>query len=295
MKFSKPFMKILFWWTAKKDRKRRKTFPMPEGIESKIGLPYVENGDPRQVVDIYYAKGEKRKNKVVVDIHGGFYVMGDRDNNFPFANTFLQEGYDLVLIEYRLNDGKRDVFDELSDCATAIDFLVEHAEELGLNMDDMYLTGDSAGGHMALYMAEGIFNESMPIRPRKAYVKGVMVNCPAYDFAAYGGMADFSDGFKKWYLGPRYKDVEWAKTMSSRTYIESYKGPLFLTTCTNDFLRNDVMKLKADREEKGLPLEFLDIVSEDKKIGHVHNVIDPRFPESQKVNRAMVEFLEKID
>jgi hypothetical protein len=82
--------------------------------------------------------------------------------------------------------------------------------------------------------------------------------------------------------------------MSPKTFIKSYTGPLFLSTCTHDFLRGEVMKLKADREALNLPMTFIDIASEDKKIGHVHNVVDPDFEESKKVNRAMVEFLNSI-
>lgn len=293
MKISKPFMKILLGLTAKKDRKKRKAYPMVPNIESRIGVPYGD--DPRQVVDIYYAAKEHRKNKVVVDIHGGFYVMGDRDNNYPFASVFLKEGYDIVLVEYRLNDGKRDVSYQLQDCADALDYLHDHAEELGLNAEEFYLAGDSAGGHLSLYLAEGMADESLPIRPKKAKAKGVMVNCPAYDFAAFGSMENFTKAFRKWYLGPRFQDVEWAKTMSPKTFIKSYTGPLFLSTCTHDFLRGEVMKLKADREALNLPMTFIDIASEDKKIGHVHNVVDPDFEESKKVNRAMVEFLNSIN
>ena len=86
-----------------------------DSCDKKIGVPYVENAAPAQVVDIYYAPKALRKNIVLIDIHGGFYVGGDRRNNRPFASSFLKEGFDVVLLEYRLNDGQIDVSDELSD------------------------------------------------------------------------------------------------------------------------------------------------------------------------------------
>ena len=45
MKISKPFMTILLGLTAKKDRKKRKAYPMVPNIESRIGVPYGD--DPR--------------------------------------------------------------------------------------------------------------------------------------------------------------------------------------------------------------------------------------------------------
>ncbi|MBQ2549780.1 MAG: alpha/beta hydrolase fold domain-containing protein [Bacteroidales bacterium] len=59
---------------------------------------------------------------------------------------FLREGYDVVLLEYRVNNGITDVSDELADCAAALDYLTAHSQELNLNKDRMFLTGDSAGG-----------------------------------------------------------------------------------------------------------------------------------------------------
>lgn len=256
-----------------------------------IGIPYAD--DPRQVVDIYYADPAIRKNAVLIDIHGGFYVAGMRQNNRQFASVFLKEGYDVVLVEYRLNDGTRDVEDELGDCAKALDYLTVHAEKLDLNKDRMMLTGDSAGGHLALYMAEGSEDRTLPVHPEHFCAKGVLLSCPAYDFESFAEGDALKDSAKKWYIGPRYKDAQWMASMSPRTYLSSYTGPIFLSTCTNDFIRGESLKLKDDCEKAGRPLTFVDIASDDKSVAHVHNVTDPDLPESQTVNVAMTEFLAK--
>lgn len=276
-----------------------------DSCQNRVALPYVENGDPAQVLDIYYADNSLRKDAVLVDIHGGFYVAGDRRNNRAFASFFLKEGYDVVLLEYRLNDGKRDVSDELADCATGLDYLAIHADELGLNKDRMFLTGDSAGGHLALYMAEGTRNRTLPVRPKEFKTAGVLLNCPAYDFATFGESKSFAKSALEWFIGPRYKDKEWMKSMSPRTYIGSYFGPLLVSTCTNDFIRSQSLILKADCDSLGnwgalpadpssrkAPFEFVDIASEDKKVSHVHNVTNLGLPESREVNARMVAFMD---
>jgi acetyl esterase/lipase len=264
-----------------------------DSCEKRVGVPYVENGDPAQVFDIYYADSSVRKDAVLVDIHGGFYVAGQRENNRAFASVFLKEGYDVVLLEYRLNDGQRDVSDELADCAAGLDYLVAYAGELGLNKDRMFLTGDSAGGHLALYMAEGAEDKSLPIHPEAFVPRGVLINCPAYDFASFGESKSFAESALAWYIGPRYKDTEWMASMSPRTFFGSYHGPLLVSTCTHDFIRSQSLLIKADCESLARPLEFVDIASEDKKVSHVHNVTDPTLPESREVNIRMVEFMNK--
>ena len=264
-----------------------------DSCDKRIGVPYVEHGDPGQVLDIYYADKAIRKDAVLIDIHGGFYVAGRRDNNRKFASEFLRAGYDVVLLEYRLNDGRRDVSDELADCAAGLDYLAAHAAELGLNKARMFLTGDSAGGHLALYMAEGVENASMPIRPKVFTSRGVLINCPAYDFATFGEAGSFSKSALEWFIGPRYKDKAWMASMSPRTYIGGFHGPLLVSTCTHDFIRGQSLQIKADCDSLGRPVEFIDIASDNREVGHVHNVIAPGLPESQEVNARMIAFMDK--
>lgn len=263
-----------------------------DSCDKRIGVSYVADGDPAQVLDIYYADPDLRKGAVLIDIHGGFYVAGRRENNRAFASVFLKEGYDVVLLEYRLNDGQRDVSDELADCAAGLDYLASHAGELGLDKDRMFLTGDSAGGHLALYMAEGAEDRSLPIHPEIFTVRGVLINCPAYDYATFGNSKSFSKSALEWFIGSRYEDREWMTSMSPRTFFNSYRGPLFVSTCTNDFIRSQSLLIKEDSEALGRPLVFVDIASDDKQVGHVHNVTDVDLPESREVNARMIEFLD---
>ena len=51
--------------------------------------------------------------------------------------------------------------------------------------------------------------------------------------------------------------------------------------------------LKEDMEKRNHNYELLDIQSDDKNIGHVHNVLIPDHPLSQKVNNAMMDFIMK--
>lgn len=287
-KITKPILKMGLSATSK----RTEALFYADSCEKRIGLPYLDSADPSQVLDIYYADKAVRKDAVIIDIHGGFYVAGKRENNRDFASVFLREGYDVVLLEYRLNDGVRDVSDELSDCAAGLDYLYAYAAELGLNKDRMFLTGDSAGGHLALYMAEGSEDKSLPIRPQAFKTLGVLINCPAYDFATFGETGFFSNGAMAWFIGPRFRDKEWMTSMSPRTFIGSYRGPLFVSTCTKDFIRSQSLLIKADCDSLSRPVEFVDIASDDRKVGHVHNVTAPGLPESKEVNARMIAFMD---
>ena len=288
IKLNTPVMKMILKASIKQPSENSPA----DGYRHILNIPYVENGDPKQVLDIYYADSINRKNTVLIDIHGGFYVAGQKECNKDFVSVFLKDGYDIVLVEYRLNDGVRDVADQLSDCASALDYITIHADELGLNKDRMFVTGDSAGGHLALYMAEGSADESVPIRPKEFLPAGVLVNCLAYDFGAFGGAKDYADDFKEWFIGPRFKDRAYLETISPKTFIGSLEAPLFLSTCTRDFIRSQSLALKADCDSLGKAITFVDIASSDKKVGHIHNVTNINLPESREVNGAMVAFMK---
>lgn len=287
IKINKTMLKMI----VSASTKLNNTVCYADSCEKRIGVPYEENGAPGQVVDIYYADKAIRKDIVLVEMHGGFYVGGDRRKCRPFASVFLKEGFDVVLVEYRLNDGKVDVADELSDCAAALDYLTLHAEELGLNKDRMFVTGDSAGGHLALYMAESSQNRSMPIHPEFFVARGALLNCPAYDYASFGNSPGFTVSALEWFIGPKYDNMEWLESVSPKTFISDYTGPLFVSTCTKDFIRAQSLMLKDDCDALGRPFEFLDIESDKRAVGHVHNVLDPSLPESQTVNSRMMEFM----
>ena len=288
IKLTTPVMKLIL----KASIKQPSETSLADGFDKKLGIPYVEGGDPAQVLDIYYADSTNRMDIVLVDIHGGFYVAGQKECNLDYASVFLGEGFDVVLVEYRLNDGVRDVSDELADCAAALDYLTVHAEELGLNKDRMFLTGDSAGGHLALYMAEGAADSSVPIRPKEFSAAGVLLSCPAYDFGSFGDAKDYADDFKEWFIGPRFKDRPYLETLSPKTFIGSLEAPLFLSTCTRDFIRSQSLALKADCDSLDKAITFLDIASRDRKVGHIHNVTNIDLPESREVNGAMMAFMK---
>ncbi len=143
-------------------------------------------------------------------------------------------------------------------------------------------------------MAEGAEDKSLPVHPAVFVPRGALLNCPAYDFASFANSDGFTEGALAWFLGPRYEDKEWMTSVSPRTYIGSYYGPLFVSTCTNDFIRSQSLLIKADCDSLARPLTFVDISSEDKKVGHVHNVTDADLPESREVNDRMIEFMNSF-
>jgi acetyl esterase/lipase len=92
------------------------------------------------------------KNRpAIVWIHGGGWTGGITETFFPHARYFASRGAVGFCIHYRLvkADGSVTLADCLADCKSAIRYIREHAEELGIDPDKIIVAGDSAGGHLA--------------------------------------------------------------------------------------------------------------------------------------------------
>ena len=275
-------------------RKRRKTYPPINKYEGRLNVPYIEDGNHQHTFDIFYAK-ENRKNCLVFDIHGGAYIFGDHHDNYPFAFEFVKEGYDVVTVDYRLNNGRGDIKTQCDDIYKNIIYVLTHKKELNIENEDIAVTGDSAGGHFAMLFSEAMldkeFAKELGYEFPKENLVACLVNCPVYDFAHIGDGNLTNSGMKRMF-GPTYKDKAKMELVCPKVHIKSLTCPVFVSTCKHDFLRIQSLMLKEDMKDRP-DFMFVDIDSDEKHVGHVHNVLNIGHPLADKVNQAMVEFLNK--
>ncbi len=128
-----------------------------DGIGSKKNISYGPH--PRQVLDIYHPEGNQNNpSAVILFVHGGAFVRGDKDANTHiyanFLTYFARKGFVGINLEYRqapeapFPEGSKDI--ELS-----IQWLIKHAIELNIDPSRIFLVGHSAGGsHAASYVLD---------------------------------------------------------------------------------------------------------------------------------------------
>lgn len=295
MKVGRLAVELIRKATLKEIKKRRNNYPPHEGFKEIKNVPYIDDGNLNHTFDVLIAT-ENRKNVCVLDIHGGSYIFGEHQDNYPIGYVFVKNGYDFIAMDYIPNDGKKDTIDLVDDLEKNFQYIFSHLEELGIKGDQFVLTGDSAGGHFALLFAElfddPIFAAKLGYNLPKVDFKCYLVNSPVYNFA-YVGDYNLTKGARKRMFGPNYSDKEKMKLLCPKVHLESLKKPLFVSTCKNDFIRVQSDELHYDLQHSDKVFEFMDIQSDDPKVGHVHNVIDITLPESIKVNEAMMKFIDK--
>jgi acetyl esterase/lipase len=118
-------------------------------IENKyLDLAYAD-ASAAQKLDIYLPSSGTGPFPVIVAIHGGAFMMGDKaDGQLTPMLSALDRGYAVVSINYRLSDEA--VFPaQVNDVKAAIRYIRANAEQYNLDPERIAAWGGSAGGYLA--------------------------------------------------------------------------------------------------------------------------------------------------
>ena len=85
-------------------------------------------------------------------IHGGSWAHGDRSQLRGYGIQLARRGFVCVACDYRLS-GEAQWPAPLHDVKAALRWMRAHSPELGIDPDRICVSGNSAGGHLALMLA----------------------------------------------------------------------------------------------------------------------------------------------
>lgn len=125
------------------------------GFERKLGVVYKVVGGRKLELDVYYPEsGTKKPCPVIVYTHGGGWAAGSRfgaaSGGFaPLFKELIGRGFCIVSVDYRLARPPVRMRDCVIDSKDAIRFLVKNRETMNIDSKQIFVFGDSAGGHIA--------------------------------------------------------------------------------------------------------------------------------------------------
>ncbi len=139
--------------------------------QTKETYAFVER-DSTLYLDVHRPAVARADKAAVLSVFGGGFVVGKRDDKYQsrLADSLTQRGFTVINIDYRL--GLKDsvmvakysrlmVLDKLfqycidiatEDCAAAVKWVVEHADEIDIDPTKIALTGSSAGAITVLQL-----------------------------------------------------------------------------------------------------------------------------------------------
>lgn len=128
-----------------------------------VKIENVVYGDhERHRYDIYYpTDGRKDDAALVLFIHGGSWMGGDKADRDDECHRLAKEGYVTASMNYRLLGPTSEASIEamLDDIASCIEAIRSESAAAGYNISQMAISGQSAGAHLAM-----LFGLKMPER-----------------------------------------------------------------------------------------------------------------------------------
>ncbi len=289
-----------FWQNTKRmDDKRIAALTPPSGLTEINDIPYLDDGHVYHQLDVYYPEGTKATDRlpVLIDIHGGGWMYGDKELNKYYCLELATKGFVVFNMSYRLYP-EVNARQQLWDISHCLKWISENITSYPCDTDNIYLTGDSAGGMLAAFTAMLSESEKMrdlydtPDFSLKFNAVGLTSPVPRMN-------GEFPVNFyTKMMLGKDYEKEKWADYVNLEDILTLGKmPPTFLLTSSGDFLARKETRIAAESLKKaGIPCQLMDFEKYNGvDLPHVFPVIYPFNEESQRAINEMLAFFKKYE
>ena len=101
---------------------------------------------------------EDNKKPLVVFLHSGTWVAGDKDDFNDIIYTLSYHGYAAATIDYGLVPDEN-MMGQVDNAIDSIEYIVKNYSDKGIDKDKVVIMGASAGGHIAILAAQKICDD----------------------------------------------------------------------------------------------------------------------------------------
>ena len=289
-----------FWQNTKRmDDKRIATLTPTAGLKEINNIAYLDDGHVYHQLDVYYPEDTKDTDRlpVLIDIHGGGWMYGDKELNKYYCLELASKGFVVFNMSYRLYP-EVGVKQQLQDISHCLLWIKENLSSFPCDTDNIYLTGDSAGGMLAAFTSMLSTSEKM----RSLYETvdfSLKFNATALTSPVPRMNGEFPISFyTKIMLGKDCKGQEWTNYVNLEDILSlGEMPPSFLLTSSGDFLARKETRLAAEIYKKaGIPCQLMDFEKYNgADLPHVFPVLYPQNEESQRAINEMLAFFKKYE
>ena len=267
-------------------------------------IAYIDDGDANHTLDIY-GSDKAEATKTVVEVHGGGFIGGNKTTNTDHSIVFADAGYVVVTPDYSKVPRGVSFPDVIKELFTIYSWVGEHAEEYHIDLNNIFLSGDSAGGYYVLI--------SMAIMRDPALQEYFGVTPPDYEFSGYVTTCPDTDILRKReYLGEDKKGPEAfnANTIGAEILMDDdlmahmdlfsctdpavFQGLYMMTTPSDTTTGEAVVKFDAYLTEQGVEHILNSYENDENELLHVFNISHTDWAESIKANQDEIDFMESL-
>ena len=279
------------------DKKRDEGQTTPSDITRFDNIKYGDDSQwPQwQLLDVYRPKGVEGKLPVIVSVHGGGWVYGNKDVYQFYCMRLAQRGFAVVNFSYRLAPEK--IFPAaIEDTEKVFNWICNNAEQYGLDVNNVFAVGDSAGAHLLSLYASAVSNDEYAknypfINKKNLVLRGIALNCGKYKLKVPGDDNKIAL-LVKGYL-PHHGTDEELNIVDGSAHVTKNFPPTFVMTCNGDFLYSQAAFMTKALEEAGVQYEYHCYGTDDEPLWHVFHC-DPKKEEAVVCNDEECAFFKKL-
>lgn len=274
---------------AASDAVRDAGLTTPDDIQRYDDIAY--GSYPLQKLDVYRPKNATGPLPVIVSVHGGGWVYGDKALYQHYTMSLAQRGFAVVNFSYRLAPESRYPA-QMEDVAAVFAWAHSHAEAYGMDVNNLFAVGDSAGAHLlGLYCVactNPAYARLYPFSFGPA-PKAISLACGVYTVERDGDqdmklMEDLLPG------GPTPENLAWVDV---KRWLTPAFPETFLFTCTGDFLQEQADGTQVALRQKQVPHIMRFYGDSEHALGHVFHC-DMRSEAGRRCNDEQCAFFKSV-
>lgn len=265
---------------------------------------------PNSFLDIWYPNRDRhQKRPVVINFHGGGFIFGSKKMVDPlalqaldgdlFVEGFLKENYIFVNADYALAPEYRFPV-QLQQVDQVVRFVLEQADTYGFDIENISMTGGSAGADLtqiyALAISQPEYAAKLGLQPTIGAdgLRCVLINEAALHMDVNSADENICAMLQTWLGVEDAKDSEISSLVDVSRFITDTYPPAFLIASNHEpFFLADVLAMKETLDRCNLPCEayYVDSSVALLKHGFVNQLHDD--PYANACYKQMIAFLKR--
>lgn len=274
----------------------RKDTVIPPDVELIKDVSY-ETVNSVHKMDIFRPMNRGDNLPIIINVHGGGLILGNKEFNRPFCARLCQQGFVVFSIEYRLVP-EVSAFQQFSDVVAATAYIKKYGKQYGGDVENIFMVGDSAGAYLAIYTTAMKNNPSLSVATHNS-TSGAQIRA----LALISGMF-YTNRFDKIGLflpkalyGNHYKTSSFAQYINPESEgIIKNLPPCYLVTSCGDHLHNYTVDFAKALKAGGVTYQLIDYSKAQggKQLSHAFSVFYPDLPESRTTITQIADFFRSI-
>lgn len=264
-----------------------------DGLVEYRDIPYFNRNGKKLLMDIFKPDvDELTELPIIVNIHGGGLITGNKNNSEGFCRLLAKRGYLVFSLEYRLVPAVK-VYEQIDDVCAGMDCIGSKLIDFNVDINRIYMVAESAGAYLALYTAamknSKKLQEAIGYKPTRMRFKALGLISGMFYTTRNDALGLFlSHAF--------YGNDEKSKKIGIYTNPENPEiiyniPPTYLVTSKADMLERYTLDFAGELGNKGIE-HHLRHMGSYKNLLHAFPVIRPDLPESSRVADEIVAWFE---